>query len=412
MELHLLQKQGLSIRQIAKQAGMSRNTVRSVLRKKSAPRFATPMRTSALDAFKAHIEARLAEFPSLSALRLCEEIQPLGYPGGVHQVRRFAASLRKKQAGLNTATVVRFETAPGHQAQADWFDAGTFTDALTGQTTTYYGFIIVLGYSRRIFVTFVTSMRLPVLIACHEAAWRYFGGVPNEVLYDNMKQVRINPQRLQPEFADYAMHCGFAVKTCRPYRPRTKGKVERSVAYVRGSFLTGRSFISLADLNAQAHHWCLHTADTHLHATTGCAPAARFRDHEQAALQPLPTAPWTGGGGLARLVSKNGLVRAAGSHYSVPPEHIGQRVAVRIGATDLTSTTLQAPHIVITTHALAAKPGSTITHEAHLAALWKATTIAGTTQAAAPTPSWRMCSTGQDAVAITPLTLYEQVAAC
>ena len=108
---------------------------------------------------------------------------------------------------------------------------------------------MVLSFSRMLYVEFTRSMKLPTLLQCHKNAFAFFGGWPRTVLYDNMKQVRLSKEKLQPQFLDFANHYGFAVKTHLPYRPRTKGKVERSVDYGKDNFLNGRSFADFADLN-------------------------------------------------------------------------------------------------------------------------------------------------------------------
>lgn len=110
------------------------------------------------------------------------------------------------------------------------------------------------------------------MIAVHQAAFDYFGGWPKEILYDNMKQVRLGPGRLNETFADFADHHGFTIKTHRPYRPRTKGKVERSVDYVKDNFLAGRSFDSLDDMNVRVRRWLESEANSRIHGTTGKVP--------------------------------------------------------------------------------------------------------------------------------------------
>ena len=115
-------------------------------------------------------------------------------------------------------------------------------------------------------------MRLESLIRCHQNAFAYFGGWPAKILYDNMRQVIVRPGLVNPRFRDFADHHGFEPKAHRPYRPRTKGKVERMVSYVKDNFLAGRSFDSLEALNTQGRNWLDTTArNVRIHATTGCS---------------------------------------------------------------------------------------------------------------------------------------------
>lgn len=199
-----------------------------------------------------------------------ELIRPQGFTGSIYMVRRLLRKLRPMRAAASTATL-RFETAPGVQAQCDWASCGRHPNH-AGCLISVYAFVMMLGFSRAMFVKFTTSMSLGTLIECHRQALRFFSGVPKEVLYDNMKQVRIEAGKLNPAFVDFAAHHGFAVKTCRVRRARTKGKVERMVDYVKDNFLLGREFADLDDLNSQATAWPDGVANVRVHATTGHRP--------------------------------------------------------------------------------------------------------------------------------------------
>jgi integrase-like protein len=136
------------------------------------------------------------------------------------------------------------------------------------------------------YVEFTTSMKLPTLIGCHRRAFNYFGGWTETIPYDNMKQVRIDSQTLNPLFLDFACHYGITVKTHQPSRPRTKGKVERMVDYIKDNFLNGRTFTDLPDLNTQGLHWLENVAHTGVHASTGAQPALLL-EQERPYLTPL-----------------------------------------------------------------------------------------------------------------------------
>jgi hypothetical protein len=262
---------------------------------------------------------------------------------------------------------VRFETPPGQQAQADWAYAGRLLDA-SGKPRSIYIFTFVLSYSRMLFVRCTTSMQLATLIDCHQQAFAYLGGWPRSILYDNMKQVRLGPGRWNEAFRDFAQHYGFTPKTHRAYRPRTKGKVERAVDYVRDSFLLGRTFADLDDLNGQARHWLDQIANVRVHATTqqrpvdllgaegltpeGSVAAYRFLDP------------------VRRVVSFEAQVHYRGSRYSVPPAYAGQAVAVAACGGQIL---IKAGDTVIAEHKEAARPGQCIVARDHLAELWKLT---------------------------------------
>lgn len=251
MNIKKLHKNGVSIKQIAATTGHSRNTVRKILRGEHEMKAAAVERSSKLDDYKPHLTKRYNEL-GLSAVRLIEEIRPMGYTGSVQTVRRFLATLKAHEARSQRLTV-RFETPPGHQAQVDWKECGKHADA-NGVLIPIYAFVMVLGYSRMLFVRFTTSMKMGVLLDCHCKAFDFFGGMPDEILYDNMKQVRTGPGQLNATLVDFALAHAFTAKTHRAYRPRTKGKVERPNHYLDNSFLLGRSFEGMDDLNLQARH--------------------------------------------------------------------------------------------------------------------------------------------------------------
>jgi transposase len=396
MDIRVLYKEGHSIKQIARQTGHSRNTVRRVLREAGPTGFQKPERDSCLDRFKPYLKDRF-ESCGLSAVRLLPEIQAMGYVGSISTLRRYLHDLRPEQARQRKLTV-RFETPPGKQAQADWGYCGRFTDA-QGHLVPVYAFVVVLGFSRMLYVEFTSSMHLPVLIRCHMQAFEFFGGWTHEMMYDNMKQVRINQQELNPLFVDFASHYGFAIKTHRIRRPRTKGKVERMVHYVKDNFLNGRTFADLADLNVQVHHWLMHTANVRVHATTGRRPLDLWRQEGLTALNSMPAYK------LCELVPRqagfDGFVRFSRSRYSLPPEYAGQEVFIGHQENRIV---IRAHDMIVAEHIPAKKIGDTVVDPAHLEAMWKLSLKS----TSAPPPRWQLTFSQQ--VTATPLAAYQEVA--
>jgi hypothetical protein len=248
----------------------------------------------------------------------------MGYTGSAVTLYRFTQTLRAQQRTLSKPTI-RYETPPGEQAQADWTYCGRFADQL-GKLVSVYAFVMVLSFSRMLYVEFTRSMKLPTLLQCHKNAFAFFGGWPRTILYDNMKQVRLSGTQLHPQFLDFANHYGFTIKTHRPCRPRTKGKVERSVDYVKDNFLNGRSFADCTDLNAQALHWLNHTANVRLHATTKQRPVDLFSKEALTLVNEI--APYEVGQQAQRQAGWDALVHFDRSRYSIPPEHAGKSVFV------------------------------------------------------------------------------------
>lgn len=321
MDIALLHREGRSLREIAALTGHSRNTIRRVVREKAPTPFHTPPRPSRLDPFKDYLRGRFLAH-GLSAVRLFAEVRAMGFDGSEVIVRRFIQTLRDSAAAKLT---VRFETPPGEQAQADWAEVGRFT-LPSGEPVRLYAFVMVLSFSRMLYVEFTRSMRVETLIRCHQNAFASFGGWPRQILYDNMRQVAAGPERISPRFRDFADHHGFAVRRHRPYRPRTKGKVERMVAYVKDSFLNARVFTGLDDLNAQGRAWLATTANGRVHATTKARPCDLLA---REALTPVGAiTPYQVVHCVRRTVDAEALVRFENCLYSVPATFVGRRVSL------------------------------------------------------------------------------------
>lgn len=391
MDIKELHRQGLSQRKIAELTGHARKTIRNTLAQKAPEPFHKPARKSRLDPFKPYLQSRYEQY-GLSGVRLHQEIVAQGFTGSLDIVQRYIKTLKQEKTRRSKMTV-RFETAPGQQAQADWAEVGRFE----GQKI--YAFIIVLSFSRLLYVEFTKCMDLPELLSCHQRAFAYLGGIPGSILYDNMAQVRKpGSGDLNPLMADFAAHYGFAVKTHQPYRPRTKGKVERMVDYLKDNFLNGRSFAGLEDLAAQGRHW-LEEANQRVHATTGERPVALLQREK---LTPLSRAmPYVLALRQERKVDAEGFVHLKRSRYSVPPQYVGKRVLViqkerqvliRLGET------------IIAEHPLAPSPGACVVHKEHVAAMWRESL----SRPVLPAPRVRF--TDAEAVAVRPLSVYEEAA--
>ena len=233
-------EQGLSKAAVARLAGVSRRTVHRWVaagqldrdldeeRVGYGPRRPRPSR---LDPYKEIIETRLAGYPDLSAVRLFEEIREAGYTGGYDQVRRHVREVRPQPEPVR-----RFETPPGHQGQVDFAEFKT-------PWGKRHALVVVPGSSRLMWVRYYERQTMAVVMEGLESAFRYFRGVPSELLFDQMKAVIVEDNREvggrlmeNTEFLRFAYHWGFRIRACRPYRAQTKGKVERPVSYIRRSF--------------------------------------------------------------------------------------------------------------------------------------------------------------------------------
>ncbi len=329
---------GASIRAIARDLGLARNTVRGVLAAVQAARAGegtpTPIRRpSLLDPYAATIDELLGRYPELTAMRLFEELRARGFAGGYTIVRRL---LKQRRPRATPTPVIRFETAPGAQAQMDYasYDLD-FTDE--GRRRVQL-FSYVLGYSRRQYLCFVEAQDFTTTVRQHVQAFTHLGGVAAACLYDNFKVVVSGYDGdvpvYNPRFLAFATHYGFRPVACRVRRPQTKGKVERPFHYVETSLLCGRTFRSLADLNEVTAWWLQHVADVRIHRETRETPLARHAA-EVPHLIALPAVPYETALVIYRTVNVEGVIAYRQNHYSVPWRYIGQLVPVRITETDV-----------------------------------------------------------------------------
>lgn len=326
-EIRIMRKMGKSIKKISRELMISKNTVRKVLRSELyQPYRRENCKPGLLSEFMPFIIERAPQL-DFNATSLFRELKKLGYTGGYTLVKEAVRPLRETHRQLEAATA-RFETPPGLQAQVDW---GSKKIMLGGYLTRVHIFVMVLGFSRAIYVEFTLDEKLPTLIACHEHAFAWFGGIPEEILYDNPRTVVLDRAtanaRINPKFEDFCRYYGYTPRLCRPYRARTKGKVESGVKYVKRSFLTGQEFPSLASANEQVLAWIREVADQRIHGTTHEQPAARFRREN---LRPLTGRPpyvlqvWQ-----MRRVATDCLVSYASNRYSVPWRYVHQTVELQ-----------------------------------------------------------------------------------
>lgn len=295
MEIRVLARQGHSIKTIARELGLSRNTVRKYLRGGTVqPKYRDrPSRPSKLEPFAAYLRERVeAARPHwIPATVLLREIREQGYVGGISQLKAFLAPLKRHKID----PLVRFETPPGKQMQVD------FTIIRRGREP-LKAFVATLGYSRACFVRFSEREDSAAWMEGLREAFAYFGGVTQEVLFDNAGTIVTErdaygegEHRWHPALKAVADDYGFRPKLCRPYRAKTKGKVERFNRYLKGSFVTPLAatlksaglILDVSTANANIGRWLDEVAHQRVHGTTGESPAKRLRE-ERAALLPLP----------------------------------------------------------------------------------------------------------------------------
>lgn len=297
---------------------------------------------------------------------------------------RIAAELNTSDENHLRGLHRRFETVAGAQAQVDWGDEG---DVLAhAGIPKVYSFHMVLSYSRDPFCVYTTSMDLGTFFECHRLAFAHFGGVPGSIVYDRAKTVikrHVAPGKavpLHPEAAAFAAHYGFEIDVLAAYRPTGKGRVERQVDIVREHVLAGRSFASVAEMNAAFTRW-VPSRRAKTHRTHGQVIGVRAQvDH--AALRPLPAVPYVLAEHHLRRVGKDCLVSFQTSMYSVPAVLVrpGQLVQVRASADTIAIHAVEADGgVVLAVHTRAGRAGSWIIDQVHYQGLPDGHTRATTT---------------------------------
>jgi transposase len=288
LRLHYLE--GASIRLIAKKLGLSRKTVRRMLgRKLETPPMPRAGRSRSLDPYRDAVRTMLSDAPEMRATGILERLRIMGYRGGITVVRDLARELRPRAA---REVFLTLEHAPGQLAQVDWADFGY---AIPGCPRRVSAFVMVLAYSRMLYLEFTLSQSQGALLRCMDRACRFYGGITHVDVFDNMRTVVLEHKTtpvFHPRFVQYAAARGFAVTACRPKRPTGKPDVERGIGFVRERFWPGRRFASPLDLNRQAVSWRDDFANARVHETTGKVPALVFEHDEKKCLSPVPPTPF------------------------------------------------------------------------------------------------------------------------
>jgi len=328
LRLHYID--GLGVRAISRRLKMSRKTVRKMLGR-GALRLAQPLpanRPLLLDPHEKFIVSELERCAELRAPAMLERLRARGYTGGISILRDRMRLLRPTSLGEAFLTQ---HFAPGQVAMIDWADFGF---AVPGIPRRVSAFVMVLGYSRMLYVEFTLSQKLGTFLRCMERALAYFGGVTLCDMFDNMKTVVLEHRPphdpvFNPEFVAYAAARGFAVHACNPGKGNEKGGVERGIGFIRARFRPGRRFTNLADLNRQASVWRDTFANAREHHVTGKVPALVFEHEEKKALSPLRKQPFDVRDESADTVNKVFRIRFDRNTYSVPWRLVGQHVTVR-----------------------------------------------------------------------------------
>ena len=323
-----------SIRQIAKGLGVTRKTVKKVIERKSV--MLTPAnigRSSILDPYKALIAQLLEKHEEITATVILQKIRSQGYVGGYTILKEWVARQRALIGTryLKEAFLI-LEFGPGECAQVDWGEfENTFDD-----TGPIHAFVMVLCYSRLIYVEFTRAEKFEDFIRGHENALNFFDGVPTEMMYDNLasavtermgKLVKFNAR-----FMAYCGYHGFRPKACNKARGNEKGRVENGVKFIRANFWGGRQFVSYEDLCSQAQSWIREIANRREHGATKKIPQLVYDNEEKAKLGRLREDPYDTDEIIPYQVTPQFHMTYQTNKYSVPWTLVGQVLTCRIDA--------------------------------------------------------------------------------
>jgi transposase len=340
--LRLYQAEQWRIGTIARQLHVHRDTVRRVLAQAGVPAPVLPLRPSRVDRYRPFILQTLAKFPTLTAARLFVMVHERGYRGSPEHFRHLIAGIRPRPAA---EAYLRLRTLPGEQAQIDW---GHFGHLQIGRARRpLMAFVMVLSYSRAIFLRFFLDARMDSFLRGHVEGFTALG-VARVLLCDNLKSAVLERQgdaiRFNPELLSFAAHYRYEPRPVAVARGNEKGRVERAIRYVRDAFFAAREFASLADLNAQARLWCDGQASDRRWPEDSRLSVREAFEIERASLLALPDREFPLGQRLAVQVGKTPYVRFDLNDYSVPHTHVRrtlgivadeQRVRVFDGAAEL-----------------------------------------------------------------------------
>ena len=323
-DLH--EHQGLTASQIAHALALDPRTVAYWLRQERfRPRTSTP-RASILAPFKPQIVQMLDKYP-YSATQVFQRLREQGFAGGYSIVKAYVRTVRPKRQ----PAFLKLAFAPGECAQVDW---GSFGSVPVGQTSRRLSFfVIVLCYSRMMYVEFTVSQTMEHFLACHQHAFEFFGGIPKKVMVDNLKSAVLTrvlgeAPVFNPKYLDFATHCGFTIAPCNVGKGNEKGRVENGVGYVKKNFLAGLELPDFSALNPAARQWLDTVANVRLHSETREKPVQAWHT-ERPYLSSLPMHPFDIATVAQVRASRQFRITLETNRYSVPAHYAGQALTLK-----------------------------------------------------------------------------------
>jgi len=323
---HLPEPQRLSSSQIAATLSLDPRTVASWLTQERFRSRKPRARTSKLDPFKAQMVRMLETYP-YSAAQIWQRLREQGFDGGYSIVKAYVCTVRpRRQAAFLTLAF-----APGECAQVDW---GSFDSVRVGQTSRRLSFfVLVLCYSRMMYVEFTVSQTMEHFLACHQHAFVFFDAIPQKVMVDNLKSAVLkralgDAPVLNPKYADFAAHNGFRIVPCNVGKGNEKGRLENGVSYVKKNFLAGLDIPDFSVLNPAAKQWLDTVANVRVHGETHQKPTDLWQQ-EKSSLHPLPMHPFDIATVSQVRASRQFRITLDTNRYSVPAHLAGQALTLK-----------------------------------------------------------------------------------
>jgi len=323
----LADQKHLTVTQIAQELGMDPRTVALWVARPTYQQRRSVPRPSKLDPFKGQIVTML-ERHRYTAQQVLQEIKTQGYAGGYSILKEFVRLVRP----VRKPAFLMLEFAAAECAQVDWGSHGSITVGSTRRRLSF--FVMVLCYSRMIYLEFTLSQGMEQFLSCHRHALEFLGGVPAKIMIDNLKTGVLEhppglPPRFHPRYLDFAAHYGFSPVACQVRKGNEKGRVENGVGYVKKNFLNGLDIPSFSALNPAARQWMDTVANVRLHGETHCKPLERFAQ-EKPLLRPLPAMAYDCA--VVQPTSANGCCRVvlATNRYTVPYLYASQKLTLKI----------------------------------------------------------------------------------
>lgn len=386
-QMRRLREQRWGMKSIARELGVSRNTVKRYLRGgEDAERQVRPKARCLDDTARVKALACFDGVAEGNAVVVREELAREGVAASLRTVQR-VVERRRRELRASAVATVRYETAPGHQMQIDF---GQKLVCIAGAVVRVYLLVAVLSYSRRLFVKAFLAERTDDWLEGVAEAFRHFGGVTHTLLGDNARALVARRDRetatvvFSPAYLQFCRDWEVEPRACAPYRARTKGKTESGVKYVKRNGLAGRAFASFAALEQHLASWMV-SADQREHGTTHESPALRFVRDERAHLRPLPERPLqVRQRRLWRKVSHDCLVDLDTIRYSVPHELVRERVEVAVSETEVR---IYFRGGEVARHVRCWEPFAIVRDPAHFAGLWRAPESATTAAPSSPLAS-------------------------